>query len=38
MKTSDDQIKTAQKLLESMENKDDHTHGKERGYGYYEVC
>ena len=37
MNTSEDQIKIAQKLLGQMENKDDHTHSKERGYGVYEV-
>ena len=36
MNTSDDQIKTAQKLLGSMEKKEGHTHAKERGYGVYE--
>jgi len=37
MNTSEDQITTAQKLLERMEKTEDHTHAKESGYGVYEV-
>ena len=37
MNTSEDQIKTAQKLLVRMQTEEDHTHAKELGYGVYEV-
>ena len=38
MNPSQDQIKTAQELLERMQKEEGHTHAKERGYWVYEVC
>ena len=37
MNTSEDQIKTAQELLERMQKEEGHTHAKERGDWVYEV-
>ena len=37
MKPSQDQIKTAQKLLVGMQKEEGHTHGKESRFVVYEV-